>query len=261
MPCDSRENERKSLYRQLKYCGDLLAALKRASSIQIPYNDWYGLIEHFKKRGYENGEVDEIIRSIIRIGRDHNDNRWITILIAILWPTLISVYTKGLHYDFLRPDDLWQNIHWFFIRSIYNTDLEDQDYPVAIKIYYKIRGFVRDAYKSEWSYQKHFLDIDETYLEDFIDKKYATEMRIRKWISRLHDFQRKGIISEIDYHLIVDNLIYEESLHDCAFDLGLTYENAKKHRQRALKKIRDSLRRLSPNAQFDPLLEGRRELK
>ncbi len=173
---------------------------------------------------------------------------------AIFWPILIAIHRKSARYDSEYPDELWQKIYWYFSETIQSTDLQDREYPIASRIYLKLKDSVRDSYRSDWKHQKRLLNIDDDPFKNLIGDDPSVKVRVRDWISYFQYLQRKGLISEIDYHLIIGSVIYGESLHDCAFDLGLTYEIAKKLRQRALKKIRDIQKKLSPNRRFKPLL-------
>jgi len=74
-----------------------------------------------------------------------------------------------------------------------------------------------------------------------VDAGFA-EMEMREeQDDRVENFRKHvdaGRISETDFHLLVGTLVYGRRLSECAEDVGLNYQAAKKRRQRAGAAIR-----------------------
>lgn len=258
---DTLEGQRKQLQRKLDRYRHLLVNLRRSHLIFRSFTNWDQIISFFKSLNWNDPGSDQILIPILKMVQQKNDAGWNVVITMLFWHILISLFKRLSKYGLNYPDELWQRIYHSFIDSVHNIDLQAEKYTIAVWIFRKVKDSVRDSYRSDWKRQKRFLNIDDDPFKNLIGDDPSEEVRVRYWISRFQNLRRKGLISEIEYHLIIGDLIYGKTLHDCAFDLGLTYENAKKLRQRALKKIRDYEEKLSPNTQFDSLLKGRRRLK
>jgi hypothetical protein len=159
----------------------------------------------------------------------------------MFWPGLLSIHRKKQHWD-ANPDDLLQNIIWAFFKAVCRIDVDRRKHGLVQKIYNDTCHFLYDEYRHEWDRERAYdpkvlmeiaggaADIGFAIVERRIDQDME--------ISRLKELLQKGLIREVDLHLIVGTRIYGERLTDAAEKLGLNYQAAKKRRQRAEAKIR-----------------------
>ncbi|MCP4582103.1 MAG: hypothetical protein GY839_10825 [candidate division Zixibacteria bacterium] len=212
-----------------------------------------------------------------------NDPRWNIVVTALLWNALGSIFGKKKSYDEEHLDDLWQNINWVFIETVRSLDLNRFTEKYAYLIYLKTQNALYAKYQSPRKIDRYefpvkpqildyvlpFEDLSLNKLEHInpVDDGKDPDVEsgnisIRTYLKAVKvadtEFEnitspinldwllRHGVISHSEHYLLERTLRYEESMAECAEYLGLSYEAAKKQRQRALKKIKENENSVSP---------------
>jgi len=254
-----RHAQKQSLIRQLKYCQDILIDLKSLNDCFTPFSYWFEVLNYLKPGALRKPAADNIIRITIGRAQLNSDRRYQDILTAIFWPLLEIIYNYFIRHFVTTTemkDDLWQYIHWSFLKVLTRIDLHKREGPIASKIYNDV---YHDAYlhlksANEESASEIDIDIIELKTSDIIDLPPKNkEIELADCRCDLEQFRSTGLISDIEYHLLCGEIIYEEPLVETATRLEIGYEFAKKRRQRAVKKIQKSLKKLSPYSGKCPL--------
>lgn len=187
---------------------------------------------------------DLILRPILESHHACPDARWVEILLLIFWPGLHSIIGKMRGRD-PDLDALWTNVEWAFTRVIYGLDPAQRASGLAQKIYNDTAHYIRKEYavqEQRWKCQvstespevDKLLAGDDPGIADF-ELRDERDGQSRWLYERCH----KGVISEEDRDLIDWTIVYGEPLADYCRRAGITYEVAKKRRQRALRKLRE----------------------
>ena len=189
-------------------------------------------------------EKELILRTILAAHTKDQDPRWRTVLLAMFWPGLESIHGQKLAWD-KDPDELWQNIVWIFLQAVCRIDIDKRPDRLAQKLINDTIHHLHDEYRRNWKRMRletlvDIRDLDEIPTEsgsvdiEFIDQQFQHEREIE----RLKKHMNAGRISEVDYLLLVGTRVYGKRVSECAQEVGLSFQNAKKRRQRAEARIR-----------------------
>jgi hypothetical protein len=195
-------------------------------------------VKRFMQQAHSTSAGDDILCAIFERHREDGDPAWRTILLLLHWHVLELIWSRARRLD----DDgvaRWANVEWVFLQVICRLDVRQRPEGVARKIFNDTCHDLRALYRSER------LEADAPWLQDDDgnpidisdwDRGFAEvdEAHDRAALLQLLDgLRRTGLLSEVDYLLLVGTEVYGRSLLECAAEAGLSYEAAKKRRQRA----------------------------
>lgn len=187
---------------------------------------------------------DEVLRPIIAAHAVDRDPRWRAVLLAICWSDLEKLLCLKHRWD---PDEgeLWRNVTWIFIEVLSRIDLNQRPERLAQKILNDTSHRLHDEYQDAWdrASQEFATEPEEIVTlaggaEDATFAAFALREEQEVEIRRLRTHMEAGRITEADFALLVGTRIYGKSVVDFARETGLTFQTAKKRRQRAERAIR-----------------------
>ncbi len=245
----SRDQDLQRLKRGLEndYYGLLLNKLQFCESIFREFTAWSDVVEFMHTGSSRKPEKNDILKAILLHHSEDRNPRWRTILLVIFWPALASIHWQKRHWD-PDPDERWVNITWAFIQTICYIDLNRRPDRLVQKVFNDTVHRLYDEYSHQWKLMKNEVPTNPTEIEKIKELAKGVkdicfaevELRIdsESEIKKLQRYLRKDIISEADFFLIIGTRIYGKSIAECAEEVGLDYQTAKKRRQRAEAKIR-----------------------
>jgi hypothetical protein len=242
----SRNRDREQLERELgtQAYEKLLKDLQRASPFLRQFAAWTDVIAFMRAGTSDDPRKDEILRPILAANAAFRDPRWRTILLVIFWPGLLSLHLQKRHWD-EDPDELWDNLTWTFLKILPRIDVTRRPDRLVQKVINDTAHHLHDEYRRNWDRLEReenlaFEQLESLAASDEIDPLaiFLDREEEKKAINRLREHVDAGRITEIDLFLIVSTRVYGKQVADCARELGLAYQAAKKRRQRAEEAIR-----------------------
>jgi hypothetical protein len=187
---------------------------------------------------------DEVLRPIFEAHAKTGDRGWRTVLLAIFRPGLESLHRRKRMWD-RNQDELWSNIYWTFQQVTCRIDVARRPSRLVQKVINDVIHYLYQHYLPEWKRQEREVEPDEkelvalaSVLYDLAQHDFELRDVCEIEIERLQRFVKRGHIRQVDCDLILGTRLYGKSLRACAQEAGLTYEAAKKRRQRAEARIR-----------------------
>jgi hypothetical protein len=251
----SKENQWQSLKRQIEDRHDLLAEVQESETEFRKFTNWSAVIKAFRQLNLNDKRCDTILRPLIRRLRDGGDSAWQEILTAIFWHLLCSIYgriAKLLNNDFPALEDLWQDINWRFCECLHSVDIDPNEKGIAYRVFFRLKDMIRDEVRSRRRKNLHLVESDPAKVDNAISARCNLDAPKIKISARLSLYCERGILRPVEYEIIKSLLSGSETLIECAERLGINYEVAKKASQRAINKIADIEKSLSPFCQIPP---------
>lgn len=263
----SRDRDRERLERKIgsdEYV-ELIQGLKRHEPFLRRFATWSDVIAFMRAGRSTDPHKDEILRPILQAHREDHDPRWRTILLAMFWPGLESICHRREHWDD-NPDELWQNAVWTFLRVVCRLDERNRPTRLVQKLVNDTIHRLHSEYRRRWDRTDPEVLAGPNDIEslagagDVID---VEAIDLRQWhereLARLRRHLDSGLINESDFLILVGTRLYGESMAEHAREVGLDYQVAKKRRQRAEARIRQSEKEMrgssetvSPSEGLDP---------
>ena len=210
------------------------------------FRTWTDVVTCMRRGTSTDPHKDEVLRPIFRAHGADQDPRWRTILLVIFWPGLVSFSRRKWQWDD-DPDELWQNVVWTFLRVVSRVDVDRRPARLVQKVVNDTIHHVYEEYRRRWRRVRRELAADPDDVKwlgggaididiEAIDLRQAHERKLM----RLRGHLDAGRINESEYLLLVGTRLYGESVAEHAREVGLDYQVAKKRRQRAEARIRQS---------------------
>jgi hypothetical protein len=187
---------------------------------------------------------DEVLRPILAERQAANDECWNSILLAIFFPGLEAIWRKKGHWA-KGTENLWPLVTWSFLEAVGKVDVRHRPSRLVQKLINDTYHYLHDSCSAEWDRGEHEIAVDPFKFEELAGvaddpmlnatDEAASEAAA---IGRLRRHLDAGRLCEPDFFLLCGTCIYGRSLAECARELELTPEAAKKRRQRALAAIR-----------------------
>ncbi len=183
---------------------------------------------------------DEVLRPIFIAHADDGDSHWRTILMAIFWPALCSIHRQKQAWD-QNEEERWTRVIWAFLETLCRVDPQKRPHRLVQKVFNDTVHRLYQEYLRDWRRTQY--DVREPTDEDTamddpglarVDQRLAEEAEVQ----RLKSYARRRILSETDMLILIATRIYGKSMAGYALEAGLSYENARKRRQRAEAAIR-----------------------
>lgn len=243
-----------------------LQAESRGSPLRS-FGTWVDVRRWLDEIDARSPSADTILRPVLVKVNRLPDEIWHDIMLFLFWRPLVLCrgYLKRL--DEKEPDALDSYILWAFIRVLHNLNLDVRQVRLGQKILNDVQYDVRLFYKTDRELTAKFRQLlTQENTEDDGERGFpappiedgafaAVEHRHDSdWAcARLDALVRQGRISETDYLILLGCYLYEEPLKEIAERLGLTYDAARKRRQRVAKYFRENARKMSPDTGLNPL--------
>ncbi|MFH1866286.1 MAG: hypothetical protein ABIK85_10415 [Candidatus Eisenbacteria bacterium] len=248
---------------------ELLGYLQSKSPFMRQFRTWADVIEFLRTGTAADPRKDEVLLPILWAHGEDQDPRWRAILLVIFWPGLESISHTKDHWD-ENSDELWQNVVWTFLRVVCRLDVNRRPARLVQKVVNDTIHHLHDEYRRRWRRVRRELASDPDDVKwlgggaididiEAIDLRQAHERKLM----RLRGHLDAGRISESDFLLLVGTRLYGETVAEHAREVGLDYQVAKKRRQRAEARIRQSEQEMqrssetvSPREVVDPPSEN-----
>ena len=223
-----------------------LQRLQRECAFFRDFSTWGDIVAFMRGGSSRDPMKDEILRPILAAHAEDSDPRWRTILLVFFWPGLKSICIKRRGWD-PEFESLWSNAVWIFLQAVCRLDLSKRPGRLVQKLVNDTISRLGADYRRARDQSAVEIPTNPGLIEclaggvedpglDELDFRDDQELRIEKYRAHLE----AGCISETDFTLLVGTRIYCKALRECAEELGLTYQAAKKRRQRAEASIRQS---------------------
>lgn len=232
------------------------------------FSTWEDVRFWLEEIGVAGVASDAVLRPVLIGAKRSPDENWHSILLLLFWRPLVRIRRDLARLD-PEPNSLDSNLCWAFLRALHRLDLDRRAAGLGQKILNDVRHDVRHLYAAERALAIQFTPLadepdddeagegqprgeilgapDRAY-EEFESKHDARA--VRRWLERL---VHSGRLSEPDYMILVGCSLYGHPLEEIATSQGLSYEAARKRRQRATKFLQERERKMSPRSDRDPL--------
>lgn len=239
-----RDHERLEQEIQTDAYRKLLRDLQAGHSFLRRFATWADAIAFMRAGRSDDPGKDEILRPILAANAATREPCWRTILLVIFFPGLLLLHFQKRHWD-KDPDELWGNLIWTFLRILPRIDVTRRSDRLVAKVINDTAHHLHDEYRRNWDRAEREKSVE---YEEFLSvpagleagpfaivlEREEQELAVR----RLREHVDAGRITEVDFHLIVGTRVYGKQVAECAKELGLAYQAAKKRRQRAEAAIR-----------------------
>ena len=136
--------------------------------------------------------------------------------------------------------EFWQNVLAAFVEAVCRTSMARRSTHLAAKLISQTFHLLYEHYERSWKRSADEVVVDTDELDEKATDKLGVDFeridareRQGNEINRLRRHLRSGLLSNDDFHLLIESRILGKSLQDCARALGITYQAAKKRRLRA----------------------------
>lgn len=239
----SRNHDKDELYRELEkdeYRNLLYGLQKNAPHLQ-QFQAWPDVLAFMHDAASPNSLKDNILREIFSAHAVDSDSRWRTILLAIFWPGLESIFAKKHTWD-ENANDLWQNIIWTFLQILSRIDVEKRRDRLFQKVINDTYYHLHEIYSRNWKTENSstFLsDVGDLIGNEDVDfAAIALHEAQEKEIAHLKVHLDAGRINTANFALLVGTQVYGKTDEEYAAETGLKAHTVKKRRQRAEARIR-----------------------
>jgi len=217
-------------------------------------------------------ETDVLLRPLLSICRERPDQSWHDILVFLFWRSLMRIYGRTLPLD-LQSDQRFSLVYWYFAQTVQRLDLQQRPQRLGAKILQDVWHDVREYYKRERDRQ----ELHDPMPDELAPREAAYGSAVRQlgredsafrefefrhdssWaIARLRNLVRAGELSRADCLILIGCHLYGYTLEEMADRQGLSYEAAKKRRQRAVQCLEIHAPQLSPDLPDGALFPMRR---
>ncbi|MBE0568406.1 MAG: hypothetical protein IH577_01860 [Deltaproteobacteria bacterium] len=231
----------------------LLRALQRDCPFLRRFVTWMDVVAFMWAGTSTDPRKDVILRSIIQAHAKDQDARWHTVILVMFLPGLECLHAKKNRWD-PDPEELWSNILWTAIEVLTRIDLNRRPDRLVQKIYNETFHRLYEKYLAIWARSGRETPVDRDELVNLADNEEAKahagkfdcinfftlgfQEEKENEISQLRGHKEAGRISEDAFLQLVATKVYADSTADYATKEGLSYDAARKRRQRAEAAIR-----------------------
>jgi len=241
-----RDVEREELGREVKQAeyGALLQRLRTSERAFRRFRSWESVAVFMRKGASDDPRKDDVLRPILAAHAADRDARWRTILLFLFWSRLKAACIRRSSLD-QDAEVLWGNTVWAFLRAVCEWDIARR----PDRLFQGITNTTTWRLSREYQRARRRNEIEmladpsvieylagETVHPGFAEVDLRDEHEHRT--ARFSEQLKAGRITEADFHLLVGTLVYGRLLRECAEEIGLNYQLAKKRRQRAELAIR-----------------------
>ena len=221
----------------------LLQRLQQEYPIYRDFSSWNEVLGFMRAGTSDDPLKDEVLRPILAAHAGDNDHHWRTVLLVIFWPGLKSLCIRRRKWH-LRRTELWSLAVWAFLEAICTLDLTQRSYRLAQRLINDTTWRLGLEYRKERRQAAFEITTNPEelvplsgYAEDpgFRELDYRQEQEAL--IKQFGEYLQTGLINQIDFDLLVGTFVYDKCVSECAEEIGISYQLAKKRRQRAVAAI------------------------
>jgi len=157
----------------------------------------------------------------------------VKLLTYLLAPGLQAILKRLIH-SRVELREAWSDLWWRFYQTVMGYPLIRRPHKVAANL---IRDTEHKAFQSQRA------EVDRLLRQEPLDNQelasepsFVNPLFIKA--NRLIDGEEVTGFGEVDIAIVIGTRVYDEDMHDVADRLGISYEAARKRRQRTEKKIR-----------------------
>lgn len=223
----------------------LLLGLKKRHPSFDRFDSWADVVAFSRRARLRDPIMDEVLRPIFQSYASDRDPRWRTVLLAMFWRDLRSIWIRKRGWD-RDGEELQQRILCEFLNAVDRLDLTRRREQIGKKLLNDTAHHLHDSYCREWRHKQREIGVDPDVLEDLAgvadgDEEEFLCLRDQhdRVLRRLRELVDEGRISDADVYLLVGTRAYGRSVADYAKLAGISYECAKKRRQRLEALIRN----------------------
>lgn len=198
--------------------------------------------------GARAAAADVVLGPILTAFKLQPDEVWHNILLLLFWRSLSRLDSVARRWD-QNPDDAGSETASAFIQVLNRIDLAQRAEAFGQKIINDTWHDVRLHYSRARAYDERF-KLPVRNEEDDKDTQYEAgadpgepdpafamvdhRHDVAYVRARLRELVRQGILSRVDYLILIGCYLYGRRMDSMATRLGMTYQATKKRRQRAL---------------------------
>jgi hypothetical protein len=258
----------------------MLDEIRKGLARELETDDYVALFESFSRRCSRarrfGGWLDLIAYQHEDAGRDsgqgvlcelftcYAENRgphWLPVLTLVFFPVLTANLATRRHWRICKKE-MCSDLYWAHTGAFADVDPSSRQSEIVRQVINRTLGRFRQLCEKEWNHaRRERASADPVHSAkepNAPDQRLAAleDHEEARWVlGRLHGMAEKSAISREDLELVLDTRMQEVNLQDAATARGLSYQAAKKRRQRAEAAIRS----LIPGAPAGPApLPGRR---
>jgi len=230
-----RDREREQLEKEIegKEYQELLDKLAKEHTFFATFSTWMDVVA-FLRESESSGEKDSLLRVMFENHVIDNDPRWRTLLLVAFWPGLKALCNREKSWGVSYPER-WSNTVFSFISTICKLDPARRRHRFTQKIMNDTIHVLRIEREEALKLAAKEVSTDNDELDLFVDENND---EVFTAVGDLRELMENGELSKNEFHLIVDTQVHDKPLHQVASELGISYQNAKKARQRAMKRLR-----------------------
>ena len=241
-----KDKEREQLEQELQNdeYRSLLQRLQQKYPFYRDFSAWGDVLTYMREGSSKDPLKDEVLRPILAAHAEDHDYHWRTVLLVIFWPGLKSICIRRHRWD-PEFEELWANTVWVFLEAVCRLDLTKRSHRLVQKLVNDTTWRLGVEYRRERERAAFEIPTDPELLECLaggVEDPGLRELDFREeqqvQVKRFQEHLRAGRISEVDFDLLVGTFVYGKCLRECAREAGLSYQAAKKRRQRAEAAIR-----------------------
>lgn len=205
------------------------------------------LIDFLRGRSADYQREDAALRALLRIYQRGGPRRSAiaALLLLALWPALVAIFASSRK-RFRDYQDLWSEVQWAFLETSWRYPLEQRPARIASNLKLdtlkKLRALERQRSR-QLQVTKSLLErarADGLDLataapepEESASAADAARDALKAFRQACERAVREGLISDFDRLLVTSTRLYGQDLKTYARERRLSYEMAKKRRQRA----------------------------
>jgi hypothetical protein len=250
----SLNRELQLLEAQLINLPELFLSLIEAEDSYLPaLAGWTEVLHFVSQKRITNPETDSLMRAIFlarhRLQNFHcrnvielhryDDPCWKTILTGLFARGLAFLHRCRIRHWDQDPNELWCNLLLAFLEAVDWFDVTKHPNHIGKKIMNNAYHRLFKTYSRSWKYDSKILFNSNAYSSldcgplSFGNALVELRDAGRIHLVRLHRAYEEGRITKSDFYLISRSRVFGERLKIAAARVGISYELARKRRQRA----------------------------
>jgi len=217
----------------------LLKEVVEEVSLPATVENWSGLAELLRGIGSEHPTHDHVLAACFA-RRDASPERVRVIetaLLALSWPMLEYVHSRKQKLD-ADPETRWSDVLFVFLRVIRRFNLERRNERISGKIYNDVAHDLYQTCSKRLAITEREIVHDPEEMNRMAGREEpgadeSSPDRRDIIVEFLDRYRRMGVIDDIERNLLAAVLADGMCLKKAAAQAGISYEAAKKRKQRA----------------------------
>ena len=188
---------------------------------------------------------DGILCELFTCYAENRSPLWLTVLTLVFFPVLTANLVTRRHWRTCK-EEMCSDLYWALTGALADVDPSSRQSEIVRQVINRTLGRFRQLCEKEWNHarrERASADLVHTAKEPNGPDLRLVALEERdeaRWVlGRLRGMAERSAISREDLKLVLDTRMQEVNLQDAATARGLTYQAAKKRRQRAETAIRN----------------------